>query len=564
VTTPANSLEDPFYYLSNFRQVLDWLRQRYSDVLSPDEQGFIDTFMAADHGAQALLVRMIMRKGPLYRASKLVYSEIGAIAPAAAVLLAHGWICDQQPLSLEALFEVLGKAELYQRFRRHGLSAGARKAVWLEQLAEHYPEPQPFSQWWPAPDEAVYCLKVRNLCERLRLLYFGNLHQDWSEFVLADLGIFEYERVPFSTASRSLHSASDIDQYMVLHGARQALEAGEERGAIVTQVLALELANVWLQGRRDKLLYQVAYACEREGERGEALALYQASAFANSRARQIRVLELLGRFEEAKALAELALAEPHNAAEHQQVLRMLPRLRRALGLPAEPKRKASPPVRMDLCLVRDGAPRSVEYWVQAHLHAPQAPVFYVENTLFNALFGLLCWPAIFAPLPGAFFNPFQSGPADLHQPDFLARRAELFDACLATLDDGSYRHLIRERHRSKYGLQSPFVYWQSLDDTLLELALACIPASHLRQCFRRMLEDLKANGTGMPDLIQFWPQEGRYRMIEVKGPGDRLQDNQLRWLAFCEAHGMPVEVCYVTWDAPACTPETTELAQAAG
>ena len=30
----------------------------------------------------------------------------------------------------------------------------------------------------------------------------------------------------------------------------------------------------------------------------------------------------------------------------------------------------------------------------------QAPVHYVENTLINGLFGLLCWPAIFAPLPG--------------------------------------------------------------------------------------------------------------------------------------------------------------------
>lgn len=27
------------------------------------------------------------------------------------------------------------------------------------------------------------------LCDRLRLILFGNLAQDWSEFVLADLGI---------------------------------------------------------------------------------------------------------------------------------------------------------------------------------------------------------------------------------------------------------------------------------------------------------------------------------------------------------------------------------------
>jgi hypothetical protein len=34
-------------------------------------------------------------------------------------------------------------------------------------------------------------------------------------------------------------------------------------------------------------------------------------------------------------------------------------------------------------------------------------------------------------------------------------------------------------------------------------------------------------------------------LIEVKGPGDRLQNNQRRFLEFCVSHGMPVSVCYV-------------------
>ncbi len=55
----------------------------------------------------------------------------------------------------------------------------------------------------------------------------------------------------------------------------------------------------------------------------------------------------------------------------------------------------------------------------------------------------------------------------------------------------------------------------------------------------------------MPDLIQFWPAEGRYRMIEVKGPGDRLQDNQRRWLDFFAAHDIPVSVCHVQWQVAA-------------
>jgi hypothetical protein len=40
-------------------------------------------------------------------------------------------------------------------------------------------------------------------------------------------------------------------------------------------------------------------------------------------------------------------------------------------------------------------------------------------------------------------------------------------------------------------------------------------------------------------------------MIEVKGPGDRLQDNQLRWIDYCAAHGMPVTVCYLQWEQAA-------------
>lgn len=149
---------------------------------------------------------------------------------------------------------------------------------------------------------------------------------------------------------------------------------------------------------------------------------------------------------------------------------------------------------------------------------------------------------------GAFFHPFHSGPADLHSPDFYTRRQPLFERCLQQLEQPSYGQLIKGRYQEKLGLQSPFVFWGVLDEVLLDLALQCIPAAHLHACFTRLLRDLKANRVGMPDLIQFYPQEQRYRMIEVKGPGDRLQDNQKRWLAFAAEQGIPVEVCYVSWD----------------
>ncbi|WP_339527144.1 VRR-NUC domain-containing protein [Pseudomonas sp. EL_65y_Pfl2_R96] len=543
----VNPLDDPFYYLNNFMQVLDWLEHRYADVLSIEEQDFIRDFNRLPREPRALLVRMVMRKGVHFRAGKLSYVEIGDIASAAAPLLALGWIDDQLPLPIEEVFEVLLKAEILQCFGAAIDQPKGKKSDWLPALSEQFHQAQRFAQWCPALDDRLFSLTIMGLCDRLRLMFFGNLYQDWSEFVLADLGIYTYEKVEFCAESRGLRSREDVDACLFLHSCQQRFEAGEDVAAIVEQINGLELANPWLQRRRGKLLFQIAQHCERLADFSTALGLYRDCAYPGARLRLIRVLERCGEFQLAMDLAAHAEQAPESATEHQHLSRVLPRLRRKLGGP--PIKRPAPRAmqRLDLELPRHDPALSVEYYVQAHLADESAPVHYVENSLINSLFGLLCWPAIFAPLPGAFFHPFQRGPVDLHNEDFHARRADLFQACLDELDDGRYTQTIRERYNAKWGVQSPFVFWGVLSEELLEQALDCLPAEHLKHWFNRLLLDIKANRAGMPDLIQFWPQHKTYRMIEVKGPGDRLQDNQLRWLEFCHEHQMPIAVCYVQW-----------------
>jgi hypothetical protein len=36
-------------------------------------------------------------------------------------------------------------------------------------------------------------------------------------------------------------------------------------------------------------------------------------------------------------------------------------------------------------------------------------------------------------------------------------------------------------------------------------------------------------------------------MIEVKGPGDALQDSQKRWLRFFARESIPAQVAWITW-----------------
>ncbi|MES2069620.1 MAG: VRR-NUC domain-containing protein [Pseudomonadota bacterium] len=552
------TLENPYYYLANFHTVLDWIAERYDDLLVDQERDFIRQFSALPKASQALLARMVMRKGELFRASKLNYAEIGDTRLAAAPLVALGWVDDEPLLYLEHLFVLLKKDEIARALALPPALAAAKKAQQLEALRDSYGEQTRSLQHWYSDGsdgrdcadciDCVYHLLIGPLCERLRLMFFGNLYQDWTEFVLADLGIYKYEKVEFSAASRGFRTRADVDTYLHLQQCRERFQLEQPLPDILADMGEV-LDNPWLEGRRSKLLFQIAQQYEKLQDWQPALAIYRGCSHPGSRARAIRVLERLQEFGAAFELAEIAAQAPESEAEQQQLARMLPRLRRKLGQPRLPASAALSLSSVELRLPRPQQDFYVEAVVRDHLAQSDADasVHYVENTLINSLFGLLCWDAVFVSLPGAFFHPFHTGPVDLHSADFYRRREREFQLCLAQLDSDQYRHTIRQCFAAKAGIQSPFVSWGSLSQDLLEQALACIPARHLKSCFDRILQDIKANRSGLPDLVQFWPQEQRYQLIEVKGPGDRLQDNQLRWLDYCVAHDIPVAVCYVEW-----------------
>jgi hypothetical protein len=525
---------------------------------------------------------MLMRKGTLFRASRLSYDEIGCPLQAAAPIAALGWVDTEPCLTLDELFSLTTCAELMEIFADTiALIPGARslrKPDLLETLRPFYASEsdeegataRPLSAWHGRTEDRVLHVAIAPLCERLRLMFFGNLQQEWSEFVLADLGVFQYEKVAFAPSSRAFQQRADVDVYLALHACREALEwlpGGDAEAAaideLVTSVAAIETANPWLETRRAKLLFRIGNLCERRQNWAAALAVYERCAWPGARHRRMRVLERSERFDDAFALALQASAAPESEEEAQRLARMLPRLQRKRGEAVARVPAARPVERSALVLPRPEAPIPVEYVARDHLTCETAPVHYVENALINSLFGLLCWEPVFAAVPGAFFHPFQRGPADLHAPDFHARRADQFAGCLEQLDSGVYRETILRHLHGKAGLQSPFVFWAMLTPELVALALDCLPAAHLKLWFERLLRDIRGNRSGLPDLIRFWPAERRYELIEVKGPGDRLQDNQIRWLAYCAQHGMPVRVLDVRWADEAVVAEGGGVAEVA-
>jgi len=389
-------------------------------------------------------------------------------------------------------------------------------------------------------------VRIATLCVRLRALYFGNFHQEWSEFVLVDLGMFKYEAFELTTTSRAFQSRDQMDSFWRLLECSEMLHLDAPPASILGAMPTVSCDHGWLRDRQDRLLCRIAQRFEKAGESDRALEVYLTCTTSEARLRAARVLERLGKPVEALAIADEGLKAPRDDTERHKMPRIAQRLRRRLQLTQLVDRPIRPP-QMSLSLPLPDPIISIERYVRDQLSDEMAPAFHVENTLLNTLFGLLCWDAVFAPVPGAFFYPFHSAPADFTTPSFRNRRASQFAACLDQLEAGTYRESIRRTFRCKNGTRSPFFFWGAVTEELRELALGCIRPAHLRLIFERLLSGLHENCTGLPDLIQFWPHERRYRMVEVKGPGDRLQDNQRRWMYFCMKHDLPVTVCHVSW-----------------
>jgi FAN1, HTH domain/VRR-NUC domain/Fanconi anemia-associated nuclease SAP domain len=542
-------LPDPFYYLSNFETAIASLHERYSDLWSTEEQNFLAAFGGLPRTSRAVLVRMVMREGASFRASRLNYPEIGETRAAVAPLIELHWVDENPSLDVDQLQRLLTKAELLHYFPPPRLGRNLNKPDLVALLREQYPEAKPFHAWCRESSDCVYQLLAAPLCERFRLMFFGNFYQDWSEFVLRDLGIFTYEKIPPSLQSRPFGTRVHIEAFEQLNLCRQWLDAGTALDQVIAAIPPPLADSDWLEQRRQKLLFQVARTAERLGDPKSALTVYSTCTHRGARVRRIRLLERAHEWEIARDLCLAARESPENGAEAEQLRRLVPRLNRKLGV-ADRKSRAPPKVpAFDMVVDRPNNDDAVEYRVLDHL-ARQADgtstIHYVENGLVNSLFGLLCWEAIFAPLPGAFFHDFQYEPADLSSGYFYERRRQEFDACFAELDSGQYETTIRRFFAEKAGIQSPFVAWRLLSRPLLESALTCIPAAHLRIWFEWIVRDTE-NRAGFPDLVQFWPLERRYRMIEVKGPGDRLQDNQRRLLEYCLSLNMPASVCHVRW-----------------
>lgn len=540
------------YYLDNVHTLFEHVSRVYGDILEIEQIEFLDSFAGFSPDASKLCIRLLNRSNDYFRRGKLKYPEIGSLDDAIEELAHEGFVDVSGDLDHAGLITLFTKPELLtslggdadlEKLRRNEL-----EAILLQRNDAE------FFKALKTSDTLIQVMQ-RDQYQIFQMLFFGNLNQSMTDFVLRDLGLNQFEAYTVDPEHRPYRSPEEIRQHWLLYQLQTLFELGDATDRKQLREIGRSIPDdidALAPGFRksERLRYEVARQLERIGDLNSADKFYRRCLLPPSRERRARIYEQRGKHRKALELCERIIEQPLDEQELQFACGFAARLIKRHNFAAiesvEQLRITHQPQVIDLEL---DFSESVENAV-AEFHNrldPDGRCEYVENSLFNGVLGLLLWDVVFAPLPGAFYNPFQYRPSDFYAHDFASRRQNLLQQAWAGINNNEdIRQVVKKRWRQKQGLMNPLVNWQVLDLELIELALERIDHAHWRAVFERILRDLRNNRAGFPDLVHF-PSAGGYCLVEVKGPGDSLQKNQQRWMQYFEEHGIPHRLARVTW-----------------
>uniref|UniRef100_A0A4W4HFC2 Fanconi-associated nuclease n=1 Tax=Electrophorus electricus TaxID=8005 RepID=A0A4W4HFC2_ELEEL len=174
-----------------------------------------------------------------------------------------------------------------------------------------------------------------------------------------------------------------------------------------------------------------------------------------------------------------------------------------------------------------------------------------EGSTFSTLFGLLMWDIIFTEgVPDVFRTPYQTCPLDLHTDSFYENRREAIETWVELLRQAStetLRTLLADVWHSQQGRPCALVNWERFSSLQEAQSLvACLGGHFLSGVFLRMAKDYRHSRGGLPDLVVWNTSNSSYKLVEVKGPNDRLSQKQQLWLDELHKLGSSVEVCHVS------------------
>ncbi len=536
------------YYLTNFLSLINFVKKQYGDILLKDELLFIKKFKALPKDSARLYVRLISRSRPLYRLDKLSYSEIPDAKKAALCLAKEGFLVfdgDWESIDLISLFTKPDLIEFLRGEDNKIKSSSSKEQVTEEVLENHEAE---FYKWVSINFHTL-CPLGDEIESLFRLLFFGNLEQSLSEFILEDLGVLRYEKYRLTKKDRYFEDRKVIDETHLIIDLQGQLYFAREEGdsELVEQLmkLVLKIKSKSLKRKIQKLCRMAGQFFEKQKEFERALFYYKKSSLPPARERRVRVLSKLGHDKEALKFCKKMSMETYDDSEDEFLKQFPEKLKRNLGL--EYKKSVRETFETEDLHVSNPKGERIETWSLKALELSGLKGFYVENYLWTSLFGLIFWEEVFKSKPGVFFNPFQRGPNDLYTEDFSLNRKALIKKRLNWIGTEGWVETILERYSEKKGTANHLVRWKQIKKTEVGIVLKRVPPEDIKAIMQRMSKSLRLHSSGFPDLFVYHPRKRGYCLVEIKGPGDQLQQSQKRWLRYFKEKKIPCKILKVSY-----------------
>ncbi|XP_048496943.1 fanconi-associated nuclease 1 homolog isoform X4 [Beta vulgaris subsp. vulgaris] len=279
-------------------------------------------------------------------------------------------------------------------------------------------------------------------------------------------------------------------------------------------------------------------------------------------------LEHVGYIEDSLSVAEDGVLDPWVRAGSRMALR-----RRVIRLGKPPRRWKSPSfaasVKMKIKEVHiQGRPLNGKVGMKSRFYGQDdeqcgveelALQFYAgegggwqgvhsESGIWLTIYGLLMWDSIFLDIPNTFRTRFQNAPLDMDSDYFYVARKSIIEPHLQKIHDGMAEAILIMSWELHLGTLCRGVNWERHSLSELRAAVTCIGGPCLANLCRLLAQDYRSWSSGMPDLL-LWRFHGDYsgeaKLVEVKGPKDRLSEQQRAWLLTLMDCGFTAEVCKV-------------------
>ncbi|XP_020595998.1 fanconi-associated nuclease 1 homolog isoform X2 [Phalaenopsis equestris] len=557
-------------YQKNFYLMLKDVLDNHSHLFTSAEKCLIGYFSSLSDDAQRLFVRLYTRKGPLFRLSNISYKEISDLNAAIHELQVTGYLCSlfssaqTFKYNMKEALDLLTVSELQQisnqRLSKNGIPHGRKKEIVEYILSASEKGACPLLQKMVL-EHVGKCVMISSALEkilwRIQAIEVAQIMDesiDQSDMETTGRCIeLSENRLLTNFSEEALYSVSRTQQQFFSYFSASW---------VYSKVLTLGVSVFEREHRYDdatRLLRKLLKRIMCDSRRGYWTLRLSVD------------LEHLGCFNESLCVAEKGVGDPWIRAGSKMALQ-----RRVIRLGKPPRRWKMPSYAdavmqkiKEVAIV--GRPLSNETMAKSLFYGYDdelcgveqlALQYYAEegggwvgihseSGIWMTIFGLLMWDVIFSDVPNVFQSIFQVAPLDLLTDDFYVMRKSSIESQLRRIHEGMAEEMLITSWQLHQGTACHGVHWDRFSLSDLRAAVSCIGSHCLASLCRILAMDYRSWSSGMPDLL-LWrfhggdADGGEAKLVEVKGPRDRLSEQQRAWILTLMECGFNTEVCKVT------------------